>query len=601
MCGICGIINLGGQPVKEEQIRNMMRAQKHRGPDDEGLFLDRHIGFGFVRLSILDLSVTGHQPMFDKSGRWMIIHNGEVYNYLEIREELKKKGYIFVSGTDTEVVLYAYIEWGANSLEKFNGMWASVIYDRETREIFISRDRFGIKPFYYYKDQDFFCFASEILPILKVLNSRPVANMRAVFDYLVFNRTDVDANTFFEGIQKLPHAHCMKITCLPENGGIHEFLIRSWYDLKQKVSGTKPYRQPVGVCLSGGLDSSSIAGILLDRFGLKDIHTFSAVFGKGETGDESEYIMEFRPKIKNMFFTSPTAEILLNDLNTFIEAHCEPVPSPSPYAQYKVMELASGSVVVTLDGQGADEQFAGYHYFFGFYFKELLRAFRIARLISELTSYSRRHRSMLGLKSFFYFLMPENLRTVARIAEKSYLKRDFSESYRRKNLVSENIYASKSLNQSLMDHFEFKLEHLLKWEDRNSMHFWLESRVPFLDHNLVERILALGPEEIIKKGVTKHFLREAVRDTIPEKIQNRNDKIGFQTPSDKWFSEPGLINLAMEIVFSPAFVDRGIVDYERARKMLSNHAAGKTDHSGEIWKWINLEMWFRKFIDDPDL
>ena len=186
MCGICGIVNFNKAPVQINDLRKMMRIMKHRGPDDEGVYIKNNYGFGFVRLSIIDLSPLGHQPMFSNDGRYVLVFNGEVYNYIELREELKSIGYQFRSKTDTEVVLYSYIEWGENCLNKFNGMWAFAIYDNIEKKVFISRDRYGIKPFYYYLDDNKFIFASEIQPILKIINKKPTPNNQIIFDYLSF-------------------------------------------------------------------------------------------------------------------------------------------------------------------------------------------------------------------------------------------------------------------------------------------------------------------------------------------------------------------------------------------------------------------------------
>ena len=232
-------------------------------------------------------------------------------------------------------------------------------------------------------------------------------------------------------------------------------------------------------CLSGELDSYSIVFILLHGFQKKDLHTFSAFYTKGQIGDESEFINEFAPLIQNMHFTTPSAETLFNDLYNFVKAHGEPVPSTSPYAQFKVMELAKDHVVVTLDGQGADEELAGYHYFFGLFFKDLLHNAKIIRLSSEIFHYLINHRSIYGLITFLFFLLPANLRSKVRIAEKGYLTLDFAYDFALNNSVADTIYASNTLQDALIDHFEYKLEHLLKWEDRNSMWFSLESRVLF--------------------------------------------------------------------------------------------------------------------------
>lgn len=397
MCGISGIINFNDRIVKENDIQNMMHIMKHRGPDDDGVFIDQSVGLGFVRLSILDLSSAGHQPMLSHDKRYVIVFNGEVYNYLEIREELEHK-YSFRSGTDTEVILAAYEEWGEDCLNKFNGMFAIAIFDRETRELFVARDRFGIKPFYYYVDSERFIFASEIKSLLPLIENIQ-ANDEIIYDYLLFNRTDHSQATFFKGIRKLQHGSWLKLRD-------KNFTQKRWYNLYDKLKYGQEltpdqYRKlfqdslrlrlradvPIGVSLSGGLDSSSIVAALIEDFKLDGLNTFSAVFGMNETSDESEYIDEFRPIVKNMFFTSPDSTSFFKDFKIFIDAHNEPVPDTGPYVQYKVMELASNNVTVTLDGQGADEQLAGYHYFYGSYYIELVKQFKLGIFFRENFQY----------------------------------------------------------------------------------------------------------------------------------------------------------------------------------------------------------------------
>jgi len=616
MCGICGIINFDQKPVDDLKIGKMMSKIKHRGPDDEGKFIDGSNGFGFVRLSILDLSLLGHQPMFDDSDRYMIVHNGEVYNYVELREELKKAGYAFRSNTDTEVILKSYIHWGEYCLHKFNGMWSFCIYDRKTKEIFISRDRYGIKPFYYYLDDTLFLFASEIPAILSVLPGKSKENNQAIFDYLVFNRTDQTEQTFFRNIKKLQHGHNIKIRSDIQLFS-HSFEINRWYDLPSRVATTDPFNSfsefrdlfsssvglrlrsdvPVGVCLSGGLDSSSIVSILLEDYDKKDLNTFSAVYGEGKRGDESSFIKSYKNNIRSMHFTTPNAETLLNDKDNFITAHAEPIPSTAPYAQFKVMELAKKNVVVTLDGQGADEMLAGYHYFFGFYYKDLLKRIRFLRLLSELIRYLKLHRSSYGLKTFLYFLLPTALRTPVRVGEKGYLLDSFVDRYSYNNAIAGNLYNADCLNQALLNHFEYKLEHLLKWEDRNSMFFSLESRVPFLDYRLVEKTLAVNSDSIINKGWTKYILREAMKGILPEDIRLRKDKIGFLTPEDEWFRENSFQKYINDLLSSESFLSRNIIDVNKAKTLYQKHLTKQVQASKEIWKWIHIETWYRKFID----
>jgi asparagine synthase (glutamine-hydrolysing) len=298
-----------------------------------------------------------------------------------------------------------------------------------------------------------------------------------------------------------------------------------------------------------------------------------------------------------MHFITPDAETLRSDYLKFIQVHAEPIPTTFPYAQYKVNELAGKHVVVTLDGQGADEALAGYHYFFGFYFKDLLRKGNLTKLSKEIVAYIKLHRSTYGLKTFAYFLLPKNLRTTARVEQGGFLFPDFVNRHKKTNSIAGNLYGADTLNDALLDHFEYKLEHLLKWEDRNSMWFSLEARVPFLDYRLVEKTLATRAEMIIRNGWTKHILREAMQGRMPEKIRIRRDKMGFGTPQDEWFRTNEWQKIINGILNSESFAKRNIIEPKKAQELNSRHLSGKTNISKEIWKWIHLELWFREFID----
>jgi asparagine synthase (glutamine-hydrolysing) len=612
MCGICGIINLRNFHVDELPIRRMMDEMKHRGPDDQGIFLEEGAGFGFVRLSIIDLSLAGHQPMFSPDNDNMIIFNGEIYNYLELRNELSGLGHVFISDTDTEVLLAAYLEWGSDCLHRFNGMWAIAVYNRSTKTLFCARDRFGVKPFYYWHDSEQFIFASEIQPILKVLKGKPNPNYQAIYDYMVYNRTDQTEATFFNGISKLQHGHFIR---LKQNQKDYSFEKCKWYDLKSNLKSPlkdeEEFRQlfsssvglrlrsdvPVGVCLSGGLDSSSIVSILLKDYDKHDLNTFSAVYDSDFHDDESKFIAEYHEQVKNMHYTRPDASSLFNDLQDFVETHGEPVPSTGPYAQFKVMELAGKKVVVTLDGQGADELLAGYHYFFGFYFKGLISEHKFGRFLKETWCYWRNHKSLYGIYSLIYFLFSPRLKDRIRVTQKGYLENEFVKKYSKTNTISHGLYSSKTLNEALIDHFEYKLEHLLKWEDRNSMRFSVEARVPFLDYRLVESLLSLPSHFIIRDGMTKYILRQSMKGIIPEKIRLRHDKVGFDAPQEKWFRNEIFNDYILKILSSNTFESRGIANSIKVKEMFRKHSNGKSDASKEIWKCINLELWFRTFID----
>lgn len=606
MCGITGIINFKNSP-REEDLRLMMKNLKHRGPDDEGVLLDGNIALGHVRLSIQDLSEAGHQPMFCNDNRYAIIFNGEIYNFIELREELKVK-YNFVTNTDTEVILASYKVWGKECLNKFNGDWAFIIYDTQTKELFGARDRYGIKPFYYYKDNEKMVFASEIKAIIPMLVKKQ-PNDKLIYEYLLYNRTDQSEETFFEGIIKLKHGHYFT---LKENR-LDTF---KWYDLKENLKKKKKlsFREfrdkfkeavnirlrsdvPVGVSLSGGIDSSSITSVVYSDLNKKDVHTFSAIYGKNEWADESNFIDTYKSTLNNMHYTSPGAKSFYNDFEDFIIAQGEPISSIGPYAQFKVMQLAKGNVTVTLDGQGADEQLAGYHYFFGSYYKELFINFKLFSLFKEIFYYVFKHKSIDAIKFMVFYLLPNSIKNILGGKIYGYINDDFAKKWERTSTLGEDLYSPKSLNESLIDHFEYKLEHLLKWDDLNAMNFSIESRVPFLDHNLVEATLPINPELKINKAETKYILREAVKDILPKEIYFRRDKKGFSTPSDDWFRTKDFEKYIKSILNSESFKNRGYFNVKKCKENYLKHLNKEINISKEIWQWINLEVWFKKFID----
>ncbi len=607
MCGIAGIIDFKNS-LNIENLNLMMMKIKHRGPDDEGVFIDNNVALGHVRLSIIDLSKAGKQPMYCEDGRFIIVFNGEIYNFIELKEELKEKGYRFNTLTDTEVILAAYKEWGKNCLHRFNGDWAFVIYDSQKKELFGARDRFGIKPFYYHKDENKMIFASEIKAIIPIIKDK-IPNDKLIYEYLLYNRTDQSHETFFKGIIKLKHGHYFTLK-------ERELTVKKWYDLKKSIKNKealsyKSYREklkkaisirlrsdvPLGVSLSGGIDSSSITSIVYHDLNVHDIHTFSAIYGKDEWADESEFIDTYDNILKNMHFTNPSAETFYHDFEGFIIAQGEPISSIGPYAQYKVMELAKENVTVTLDGQGADEQLAGYHYFFGSYFKELFTKLKLFRLAKEVIFYLLKHKSLLAIKYMLFYLSPNTLKQKIGTKVYDYVDGSFASKWEKKSTLGKDLYNPKSLNDSLIDHFEYKLEHLLKWDDLNSMHFSIESRVPFLDHHIVESTLPLKSRFKINNAETKFILRESVKEILPSKVYKRKDKKGFSTPSDDWFRTPKFQNYICDLLASDKFKKRGYFNVQKCQENYDKHLRGKINISKDIWKWINLEVWFRNFID----
>jgi asparagine synthase (glutamine-hydrolysing) len=608
MCGICGIIHLDERPVSEAPLREMMHTMKHRGPDDEGIFINDNIGLGFVRLSIIDLTIAGHQPMISADKRYAIVLNGEIYNYLELREELKNKGYVFRSDSDTEVLLNSYVEWKESCLKRLNGMFAFAILDTLTNDIFAARDRFGIKPFYYFNDQNQFVFASDIPPLVQISDRIKEADNSVVFDYLVLNRTNQSEKTFFKGVNKLQHGHTLSI----KSGKIK---INRWYSLPDNISCHSSFQfndkdfleefnssinlqlrsdVPVGTCLSGGLDSSAITSLVLSNKQDVDLHSFSAVYRAGQEGDESEYIAEFKDKNLKIHYTFPTDESLVEDLDTFIVSQSEPVPSSSVYAEFKVMELAKNFCTVLLNGQGADEMMAGYHYFYGYYFRDLIKTNSWIKFINELFHYTKTHKSVYALKTLGFSFSPQSLRHFKdhRFIEETF----YNNFYDRPNPLFDVFYKSKTLKEFLLNHFEHKFEHNLLWGDKNGMQFSLETRYPFLDHNLVEKTLSIPTSSYIQNGYTKVLMRNAFNGIMPEKIRMRKDKVGFSTPESDWFKNHKLQNLLTDVIESDSFKSRGyfnVVQCKKELKLLKRY----NKYNPEFWKWLHLELWFRKYID----
>lgn len=629
MCGIVGIIRFDAKPIKKESLTTMMQTIKHRGPDDEGVFIDEHVGLGHVRLSILDLSEAGHQPMTDSTGRYTIIQNGESYNYIELREELQSMGYSFRTQTDTEVVLNGYIAWGEKVLDRLNGMFAMAIYDKQEQTLFIARDRFGVKPFYYHVSNEQMVFASEIPAILKALPDKPKANDNAIFDYLVFNRTDQTEETFFSNIYKLQHGCCMTLHITNEgvselkNEGKSNLPIRKWYDLAEHVQNLKSeiinlkseqakvrymdlFKKaielrlrsdvPWGVCLSGGLDSSAITATIIKELKKPDVHSFSAVYGKDSKADESRFIDEFKGIVPNMHYIYPDAERLFAHLDDYVRIQGEPTPTTSPYALYCILSEASKYVKVILDGQGSDEAIAGYEYIPGLYYKSLFTHLKWGQLAKEIVQYARLHRSWRHVKYMVFFLLPSKMRTKVRVAQRGYIDPVFVENHK-DSVIADKLYGANTMEDMLVAHFEYKLEHLTKWGDRDTMAFGVEGRSPFLDKDLVEFSIALKDELKIKGGYTKFILREVMKDIMPEKVRLRIDKKGFSVPQDEWFRSVEFQKLIMDILQSESFAKRGYFLPEEAKKLYQRHLSGEINISKDIWKWINLELWFREYID----
>ena len=615
MSGISGIVQYNQEKVCNSRIESMINAMKHRGPNGSGCYSVNNIGMGCVFLSETNLSSIHTLPVTDANQRYTIVYNGKLYNYAELRDKLQALGHEFLSQTDDELLLYAYSVWGGKMLDELDGVFALAIYDRDLQTLFLARDRFGVKPLYYSVTDQEFIFASDILPILSVLPTKPSANEHAIFDYLVFNRTDQTEQTFFGGIYKLQHGCCMTLDCRQSYTKDNLPIIK-WYELSKHVQGKTirkdkeeymrlltraiqkrlPSELPWGVGLSGGLDSSAITSTVVNVLKEKDVHSISAVYGKDSSADESNFIDCFQGIVPNMHYARPDADMLYAHLDNYIRIQGEPTPTASPFANYCVMQEAKNYMKVVLDGQGADEALSGYEYIPGLYYKTLLTHFKWGKLLKELVRYARLHRSMRHIKYMLFFMLPSKIRTKVRVAQRAYMNPEFVARYQN-SVIADKLYGANTMQEMLIGHFEYKLEHLLKWGNRSSMAFSIETRQPFLDKDLVEYSLRIEDGAKIQNGYTKYILREVMQGIMPEPVRKRVDKKGFAVPQDEWFRTEKFQQLIMDILQSDSFAKRGYVIPEEAIKLYRKHLAGEINISKDIWKWINLELWFREFID----
>ncbi|SLM33138.1 Asparagine synthase (Glutamine-hydrolyzing) [Desulfamplus magnetovallimortis] len=558
MCGICGIFHK--QKIISGDIKNVKKMNmvlKHRGPDDEGIYEDHSCVLAHRRLSIIDLSSAGHQPFYSDDGRYVMVYNGEVYNYIELRKELIKTGWQFNTQTDTEVLLKAYQHYGEKCLHLFNGMFAFAIYDTHLNTLFLARDRVGIKPLYYSIKNSKLYFASEIKALWSIPELSLSVNEQAVFDYIVFNRTDVFDETFYNEIKRIPCGYFAHFSegklNLNQWWNPEDYLKDSSEDkleldyISEKVHdifvSAVNFRMrsdvPVGTCLSGGLDSSILLGVLYKYHNLsKDYPTFTASF-PGHPIDESAYIENLRIKYPfSSYFTFPNSDMAYSQLEEFVYMNDEPTTNPSFFSQYQVMKTAAQNhVTVLLDGQGGDENFAGYQYFHGFNLYDLLCKRDIKLFLIELLKSIKRKQHISAYQTFVFQILPDVIRKKMLLRTLPYIKKDFFYNRINKSIIFNKFFDASDLNQSLVRHFQFKLEHLLRMEDRNSMAFSLEARVPYLDHRLIEFLLGVSPYLKIKDGETKYLQKKALSDYTTSEITNRKDKIGFGTPGEAWMKD----------------------------------------------------------------
>ncbi|HSA37769.1 MAG TPA: asparagine synthase (glutamine-hydrolyzing) [Methanoregula sp.] len=602
MCGIAGQYCFEGQVPDRELLARMSEQLIHRGPDGEGTEVRGCTGLVHRRLAIIDLSDEGLQPMTNEDKTLWLVYNGEIYNYPELREELIGRGHRFHSQSDAEVILHAYEEWGTGCLQRFNGMWAFALWDESTQQLFCARDRFGIKPFYYTEVSGSFLFASEIKALVEHPAVGKTPDDEILGTYLAWGVQDHSEKTMFSGIRQLKPAHAVLVTkaglqtpyqywgvtingtlrsAAPDLEGPNRFL-----DLLKDATRIHLRSDvAVGTCLSGGIDSSTLTALinnLIREEAPASVSTrqktFSVIF-TDRRFDESRYIDEIvQTTGVDSHRIEPKPEQLWDDIDQLVWMQDEPFGSLSIYAQFCVMRLAQKNVKVVLDGQGADELLGGYLAYQAGYIWGLVHALHPLAACRELAGSLRYH------GGFFRSAAGQLL------ARKS--RRTFFTGHSPK-IARYNGSLAEVLHRELLT---TNLPALLHYEDRNSMAFSIESRVPYLDVRFVEYVASLPLEEKIRNGVTKIALRNAVKGLIPESIRCRMDKMGFVTPEEIWMKET-LQPFVLAILGSDRFRMRPYWNADAVMKDYLAFLDGRSVYSPEIWRIVCTELWLRKFFD----
>jgi len=629
MCGIFGVWHRDGATVDRSRLVAATRALRHRGPDDEGFLVESaykpdDVALGFRRLAIQDLTPLGHQPMGSEDGRWWMVFNGEIYNHQSLRPALARAGWNFQSSGDAETLLAAFAHWGPSCLSRLNGMWAFAIWDRNARELTLARDRFGVKPLFLRVSPDRVLFASEAKAIFTYEGRHPppdpLAGARFVAEEALPDPGK--GETFFQGLEMLPpgtfavvrpdSVHRTRWYRLPADDvvpAVHseEAAVAAYRELLEDAVRVRLLSDvPVGTCLSGGLDSSAIVGVITHLRGRGERHpalgnggtrTFSAIYDEMGPFNEEEHIQAaIHANGALGAFCRPDAVGLESELDRLIWHQEEPFLSTSIYAQWCVMRLvreAGNGVTVLLDGQGADEALGGYRPFDVLAADAWRRsgggpaaAWRAAREIGDTAP----HRVARVARAALWRSPPGVRRSVLRLRRRSRavpLRADL-----RGLLASAAPYTVRkdSLQAHLRDLTErVSLPHLLRYEDRNSMAFGIEARVPFVDYRLLELAFGPGRDLRFKDGWTKWLLREAAAGVVPESIRWRRDKVGFATPESKWLTallerRPDLVGVEASREFlSPAPV----------RRLAEHWRRGGAGERALLWRCVMIELWMQ--------
>ena len=575
MCGITGIIESSPQSSLQDNLHKMTSLAAHRGPDDEGIVLfssegifsessnchnkvdsSWNAGLGHRRLSIIDLSAAGHQPMSDDSGRYWIVYNGEVYNYVEVRGELKLLGRSFRTRTDSEVLLQAFIEWGPQCLSRLNGMWAFAIYDSQKKSLFCARDRFGVKPFYYALEKGRFAFASEIKQLLSLPWVSRDCNRMRLADFFLWGLETHTDETFFSQVRSLSGAHYVELTPKDIECGIFEprcywepsagtsmddnTAIEAFRDLlSDSVRLRLRSDVPVGVTLSGGLDSSSIVCLAGDQR-LKSGNTslldaFNVEFD-GAGYSERRFAEVAADKAgARMIVLRPGQADVARDWSQFIWHMEEPFGSLTYFSNFQIYRLIrEHAISVVLSGQGGDELLLGYERYRTYDALFKIRAMRPLEALKEIMSAKSHANISYGMQFSYalYFSLPQLRAFRRRELLEPILNRDFFREFSGKtNQLRESMFHRDRHSLQKSEILKYQLPHLLRHEDRVSMAHSVETRLPFLDYRLLELVLGQSTSLLFQDGWSKYILRRAMDGILPKEVQNRTDKMGFETPA----------------------------------------------------------------------
>lgn len=625
MCGIVGILKSNAR-VEANELTAMRDSLAHRGPNDKGIWINDNslIGLGHRRLSILDLSDAGHQPMRDEQSGFVIVFNGEIYNYLEIRKELKNVGFLFHTGTDTEVVLKAFEYWGEACLERFNGMFAFAIWQEFTQRLFIARDRLGKKPLYYYEDENGFYFASEVKAIRTVIKNKPSFNDELIDSYMSFGYVPGE-NTMLKGVKRLLPGHYLTIPA--ELGGVRSPQLYWNIDINNSIDkGENYYLEkakhllndainlrlrsdvPLGIFLSGGIDSSAVVGLLAQRVS-EPLKTFSVAYDFGEKFNETQYARLVADKFKtdhHEIFITP--DDFCKFIPQYIQFMDEPVTEAAAISLYYVSMFAKKHVTVVLSGEGSDEIFGGYdlYRYMGVlekYYK--IFGWNIAGIFAGLAGLKMMEGKKIGKYLLLGSLPLENRYKGISTYEERYKERLYNTNFQKfvKNADASSVshFLSELFKKtakcdvlSRMLYFDLKtwlVDDLLIKADRMSMAASLELRVPFLDYRLVEFAASIPSHYKIRKGRGKYLLKRMMENILPNEIIDRK-KMGFPTPLKVMF-ESDLYEYAADLLLSQGAETNTYFRRLEVEKILREHKLGRVDHHRLIWQLVVLEQWMK--------